>query len=74
MSLKKILLLMLPLAALAGCDSNPTNAPSDAEIKSADVKRAAAIDADASMTPQQKAEMKSRLGLGGTPSGAGQKR
>lgn len=74
MSLKKALLVLLPVVALAGCDSNPTNAPSDAALKAADDKRSAAIDKDPSLTPQQKADMKSHLGLGRGPSGAAQKR
>lgn len=76
MSLKKaFILLVIPFATLVGCgDNNPTNAPTDAELKNADVKRAAAIDADKSMTPQQREEMKKRLGLSGGASGQDQKR
>ncbi len=72
MALKKLfslLLLAVPLVVATGCDSNPTNAPTETDIKASDAKRAAAIDADPSMTAEQKASMKSHLGLGGDPSG-----
>lgn len=46
-----------------GCSSNPTNEASAADIQSANVKRAAAIDADPSMNAEQKAKMKQMLGL-----------
>lgn len=64
--MNKILVLIL-VASLglvaAGCTSNPTNEPSAQEIVDANSKRAAAIDADPSMTPEQKAKMKEMLNL-----------
>lgn len=61
--------LMLPVCAalfvLAGCDSNPTNEPTPDAIKAANIKRAAAIDADPSMNAEQKAKMKEMLHLNG---------
>jgi len=59
-----IALLTLSLF-VAGCDSNPTNEPSEAAIKEANVKRAAAIDNDPKLTPEQKAKMKQVLHLDG---------
>ncbi len=53
---------------LFGCDSNPTNEPPPAAIDQANAKRAAAIDNDPKMTPDEKAKMKSMLHLdGGAP-------
>ena len=69
MSLKKTLLLALPLVALVGCDSNPTNAPSQAEIDQAKQDQLAAIDKDPSMTAEDKQRLKQAKGLvaGGPP-------
>lgn len=68
MTLKKsflLCLLLLPMAgALAGCDSNPTNAPTKEDADKADRDRAAAIDKDPSLSPDQKAIMKEHMGLG----------
>lgn len=66
--------LLLPCAALigglflAGCDDNPTNAPSEEAVKKSNADRAAAVDNDPSLTPEQKELMKSHMGLG--PKGA----
>jgi hypothetical protein len=65
---KYTLLAMTLLFVTAGCDSNPTNEPTADAVQQANVKRAAAIDADPSMTPEQKKKMKEMLHLdGGTP-------
>ncbi len=58
---------------LAGCSSNPTNEPSAGAIQDANQKRAAAIDADPNMSPEQKQKMKEMLKLNGTQ-GGGEKR
>ena len=69
MSLKKALLLALPFAALLGCDSNPTNAPSQADIDQAKKDQVAAIDKDPSMSAEDKQRLKQAKGLvpGGMP-------
>lgn len=64
--------VILVSGILIGCDSNPTNAPTADAIKQADVTRAAAIDADKTMTPEGKAKMKEMLGL--TKKGPAEKR
>lgn len=56
-------LLVLGAISLAGCDSNPTNEPTKDALQSADAKRAAAIDADPTMTPEGKKKMKEMLHL-----------
>ncbi len=65
----RILFVFIALVSglLVGCDSNSTNAPTADAIKSADVNRAAAIDADKTMTPEGKAKMKEMLGLTAKP-------
>jgi hypothetical protein len=50
--------------AVSGCDLNPTNEASADAIARSDANRAAAIDADPKMSPDQKAKMKEMLGLG----------
>ncbi|MBS1706595.1 MAG: hypothetical protein JST40_12035 [Armatimonadetes bacterium] len=49
------------LPTLVGCSSNPTNEPSDNDIKTAVDKKMKAIDEDPSMTPEQKEEMKKHI-------------
>lgn len=51
---------------VSGCDSNPTNEPSEAAIEKANADRAKAIDNDASLTPEGKAKMKEMMKLNGT--------
>jgi hypothetical protein len=53
-------------SCLVGCDSNPTNAPSDEAIQQANVKRAAAIDNNPKYSPEQKATLKKMLHLDGS--------
>jgi hypothetical protein len=48
---------------LVGCDSNPTNAPSEDAIKKANADRAAAIDNDPNLSPDQKQKMKEMMKL-----------
>jgi hypothetical protein len=72
MKLKKTLLCLLlamPLFVVVGCDSNPTNAPSQAEIDQAKTDQIAAIDKDPSMTEEDKQRLKQAKGLvpGGPP-------
>jgi hypothetical protein len=52
---------------LVACSSNPTNAPSQSEVDESNKTRAAAIDNDPSLTPEQKNLQKQMLGL--TPGG-----
>lgn len=59
--MKKLALLPLLLVFLAGCDSNPTNEPSAADINAAVEAKYKAIDNDPSMTPEQKVEMKKHI-------------
>lgn len=60
---------LLPLALFslmaAGCDSNPTNEPTKADIDKANTDRAAAIDNDPSLTPEGRKIMKEKMGIGG---------
>lgn len=72
MMLKKTLLALLlamPLFVVVGCDSNPTNAPTQAEIDQAKKDQLAAIDKDTSMTEEDKQRLKQAKGLvpGGLP-------
>lgn len=77
MTLKKRLLVfaLLPFSVLAGCDSNPTNEPSQAEIDQAKKDQVAAIDKDPSMSDQDKENLKRAKGLipGGPPGSDGAK-
>jgi len=50
--------------SLYGCSGNPTNEPTADAVAKANRDRAAAIDNDPSMTPEQKALMKEKMGLG----------
>lgn len=59
--MKKLALLPLLLVLLTGCDSNPTNEPSVADINKAVEDKYKAIDNDTSMTPEQKAELKKHI-------------
>ncbi len=60
-----ILAFALGLGLVAGCDSNPTNEPSKDAIEKANADRTAAIDNDATLSPEQKAKMKEMMGLTG---------
>lgn len=70
MSLRKLILILVPILAIAGCDSNPTNAPSQAEIDQAKKDQIAAIDKDPSMSAEDKQRLKQAKGFvpGGMPS------
>lgn len=70
--MKPLLILLLALSILVGgCDNNPTNEPTQAAIDKANADRAAAIDNDPKLTPEQKETMKQMMGLtpGGRPAG-----
>jgi len=54
---------------LAGCSSDPTNAPTKQAVVDANARRAAAVDADPNMTPAQKAKMKEMMGISKTAQG-----
>lgn len=73
MSLKKLsILFVIPFAiSVGGCDSNPTNAPTDAEVEQAKKDQVAAIDADKTMSAEDKQRLKQAKGLvpGGMPGG-----
>lgn len=58
------LIAILAAGCLTGCSSNPTNAPTVEEAKAADASRAAAIDNNPNLTPQQKAAIKSHMNGG----------
>jgi len=77
MTLKKriLVVVLLPLAALAGCDSNPTNEPSQTEIDQAKKDQIAAIDKDLTMSAQDKENLKRAKGFvpGGPPGSEGTK-
>ena len=47
---------------LAGCSGNPTNEASAAEVQKSNADRKAAIDNDATLTPEQKEAYKAHLG------------
>lgn len=51
-------------AILSGCSGEPTNEPSAADVSKANADRAAAVDNDPKLTPQQKADLKAHMGLG----------
>lgn len=64
--MKKVLLSLcgiVAVLALVGCEENPTNAPSDEAVIKANQDRAAAIDNDPKLSPEQKAKMKEMMGL-----------
>ncbi len=61
----KPLISLLCLVAILGCSGNPTNEPSASDIQKANDNRAAAIDNDPKLTPDQKAKMKEMMGLSG---------
>ena len=72
MTLSKVLTALLAAAtvfALTGCDSNPTNEPSQAEIDAAKAAQIKAIDADTTMSAEDKQRLKQMKGLapGGVP-------
>ncbi|MDX2066120.1 MAG: hypothetical protein SFX74_10285 [Fimbriimonadaceae bacterium] len=67
-------ILLAAALAIGGCDSNPTNEPSQADIEKANADRAKAIDNDASLTPEGKAKMKEMMKLNGTSGPGNDKR
>lgn len=69
MMIKPLITVVCLAAVLVGCSGNPTNEPSAADVKKANDARAAAIDNDASLSPEQKAKMKEMMGLGGNREG-----
>jgi len=62
-------LLVLFAGLLAGCDNNPTNAPSKVDVAAADAARAKAVDDNPKLTPEQKEAQKRMMGL--LPGGRG---
>ena len=62
-----LIALCLMAAALltAGCMGNATNEPSAADVQKYNDRRAAAIDADPSLTPEGREKMKEMLHLKG---------
>lgn len=60
--------VLIGLVGLAGC-REATNEPSAAEIQQSQERRAAAIDADTTLTPEGKEKMKEMLHIkkGNTP-------
>lgn len=62
---------LLGVGVLAGCDSNPTNAPTEDAVRQANRDRAAAIDNDQSLNDEQKATMKKMMGLDKEPGSGG---
>jgi hypothetical protein len=73
MMLRKDFLILGFVAILAfgaaGCDRNPTNAPSKEDVKKADDARLKAIENDPNLTPEQKEMQKKMMGL--APGGRG---
>ena len=61
-----ILAALVTSIGLIGCDSNPTNEPSQADIDKAVENKFKKIDEDPTLTPQQKEEMKKHMS-GGSP-------
>lgn len=61
--MRKFLLptMLFVAVSLFGCGSEPTNEPTAAAIEKANQDRFAKIDADPSMTAEQKAEMKKHM-------------
>lgn len=64
-------LLIFSIVCAVGCDSNPTNEPTQAEIEDAKAAQIKAIDADTTMTAEDKQRLKEMKGLlpGGRPAG-----
>ena len=55
---------VVSILGVCGCDSNPTNEPSAADIAKANAHRAEAVDNDPTMTPEQKAKIKEMMHVG----------
>ena len=59
-----VFVMLVVASGLVGCSSSePTNAPTKQAVEDANVKRAAAVDADPNMSPAQKAKMKEMMGI-----------
>lgn len=73
MKLKHLILPALFALAAIGCDSNPTNAPTAADIKQAEQDQIKAIDNDPKMSAQDKENLKRAKGFisGGPPGSTG---
>ncbi len=69
-SILTLFLLVLCGGIIAGCDSNPTNEPTQASIDAANATRLKAIQDDPKMSEADKQKMIEMLKLGGEKSAA----